>query len=199
MANNKILLGVLPGLLAFGLVLNGCGTLIPTKLVDPPSQQGQISTVKEFALSQTTKVAVKVDSGLGMSDSSEVAAELEDALLGLGLSVAPYDVAVSATRTDVSVESTENSTSGSAMTYSARYMPAAIVISPIYNIMLGAYGNYIAGATFRVLDLSTYTLLASFKYEYKNPAMSFSVNIPMASGRSTIRDFIADFKEYIEQ
>jgi hypothetical protein len=193
--------GVKMPVMVLMVLFQSCGTLIPLRNVEPPHQKGQINTVKEFALSTSTKVAVKVDKGLGVSDSSEVATALEDALLGLGLSVAPYDVAVSVARTDVSVETNENSASGSAIAYKAKYFPAAIVISPIYNVMPSRQmgGDYIAGVTFRIMDLSTDTLLASFRYQYSDYTMNLAGQVTATSGQTTIRDFVTDFKEYLKE
>ena len=135
----------------------------------------KVITSRDFALTKETRVAVT-----GLLNK-----EIEVALLDIGFNVVPAEVMLNKNYTDFSISNQNNSTTGTIQTYSAKYIPAAVLIN--------VEGNGVYRGTFRIslIDLKDERLLASFQ-EYCN-------FVDRKRTRKEINRFIQDLSVFLKR
>ena len=114
----------------------------------------KVTRSRDFTLSKDTRVAVQPQSAI----SNIFIKGIEVTLFEMGFkNVVPVEVMLDKNYTDIFLSNQNNSTSGSITTYSAKYVPAAILIS-----FKARQGFFRTRWSFSIIDLRDERLLAYF-------------------------------------
>ena len=119
----------------------------------------KVSKSKDFALAKDTPIAVQspVYPDAGM--------RIEEMLLEMGYHVVPYEIALNKITVNIDASRDNNSINGSISTYSAKYIPAAVVISVDLSFYYPDVHFNFNGGFIRIFDMRDKKLLASFRYK----------------------------------
>jgi len=114
----------------------------------------QIPKVSDFALSRSTRIGIMNNTSLNFTTA------FEEEFLRKGFNVSPAELMLDKNYTDISITNQNSAVTGTIATYSAKYIPAAIIISIEHR--------GISSFTVKVIDLRDQRLLHARGYPYNS-------------------------------